>query len=157
MTRRAFRSPSITPAAPAHVYIAPHCTELDLAMPFIAAIAPATLPSAISWRRVFSRAHDPKHRLFLYSCATARNSFRLRPSNGRYASRICIHTHGVRTRLRFAILLTCFTDAGLCATYMAYTTAMDVDHLMHTLVRESGRLRTQPLELSNRNNTNFTH
>lgn len=32
----------------------PHCTEPDLAMPFIEAIAPATPPSAISWRR----AHD---------------------------------------------------------------------------------------------------
>lgn len=32
----------------------PHCTEPDLAMPFIEAIAPATPPLAISWRR----AHD---------------------------------------------------------------------------------------------------
>lgn len=39
------------PAAAAHVYITPHCTETDLAMPFIEAIAPATALRAISWRR----------------------------------------------------------------------------------------------------------
>lgn len=45
-------------AAPAHIYITPHCTEPDLAMPFIGAIAPATPPLAISWRRASHDGHD---------------------------------------------------------------------------------------------------
>lgn len=45
-------------AAAAHVYITPHCTETDLAMPFIEAIAPATAPSAISWRRASLKARS---------------------------------------------------------------------------------------------------
>lgn len=56
-------------AAATHVYITPHCTEPDLAMPFIEAIAPATAPSAISWRRARlparSRDTDYRRRRFI--------------------------------------------------------------------------------------------
>lgn len=49
-------------ADPAHFYITPHCTEPDLAMPFIEAIAPATLPLAISWRRARLPQRMPQYK-----------------------------------------------------------------------------------------------